>query len=730
MNWLKQILIVALAVICFGCQETAKEVERPQVSMEEEIRKIEAAALTEKTVSKTEEKTPAAEAAPVAANQTIEKLNRLLAEVAMYDYDKSRVALSEASELIRNASGEDKKLIEKRLDEFLKSGVTLAGKDFVCRELSLIGTEVSAAALAPMLTDANTTDMARYALERIQGEAVDDALVNSLGKTGGRVKVGIVNTLGERHNPKSVFALAGLIYDEDAAAASAAVTAIGKIGGLQAANILAGAKGRTPVNRVELRNLILDAYLNCANQFAAKGDRVQAIVIFQRLYDSNEPVQFRIAALRGIVTSTGGQEAGILAGALKSNEPAIQSAAIVLVREVPAEEILKTAVAELPNLGAVAKMQMLTALADCGYKAAMPAAIAAVNDENAEVRLAVLKTIGKLGGASDVQLLTERAAAASSDERQVARESLYLLRGADIDKAILAAMEGASPKIKVELIQAIGERNITSAADCLLITAKETDPRVRVESLKALRIVGGPGHLVAIIELLKAAPSQAEAKEFEKTVAAAANKISDANQRANAIIAAMETVPNTEVKSSFINILGRIGTSSALSAVRSAMQDKNERIREAAIRTLSDWPNAEPMEDLLQVAQNSTNNIHKVLALRGYIRLVGLESQRPAEETIKLYMQAMALAPNINEKRMVLAGISSVKSYSAIEAAAGFLSDEQLGAEAAGAIIQIAKRTRGEDNPEQTKAALKRVIETVKTEQLRKQAEEALSKIK
>ena len=95
---------------------------------------------------------------------------------------------------------------------------------------------------------------------------------------------------------------------------------------------------------------------------------------------------------------------------LSSSESAIQSAAIVLVREVPAEEILKMAVAELPNLGPAAKMQMLTALADCGYEAALPMAAEAVKDEDISVRLAALKAIGKLGGASDVQLLAETAA--------------------------------------------------------------------------------------------------------------------------------------------------------------------------------------------------------------------------------------------------------------------------------------------------------------------------------
>jgi len=704
MNRLKQVLIIALALVCFGFQRAAKQAEQPMTSMEEEIRKIEAAAV----------------------NPTIEKLNQLLEQAAVYDYDKSRLVLSETSKLIRNASDEDRKLIEKRLDEFLKSDATLASKDFVCRELSIIGTEQSVPALAAMLTDEKTADMAKYALERIPAAAVDDALIKSLGKTSGKVKVGIINTLGERRNPKVVGALAGLIYDNDTAAASAAVAAIGKIGGIQAANILSMAKRST---RGELRNTVLEAYLNCANQFAARGERVQAIVIFQRLYDSNEPVQVRIAALRGIVTSTGGQSAQILADALQKEGP-IQTAAIMLIREVPAEELLKIAIAELPKLGPAAKMQILTALADCGYKAAMPAVVAAVKDENVEVRLAALKTIGKLGGASDVQLLAETAATSDTKERGLARESLYQLRGAAVDNAIIAALTGAEPKVKVELIQAIGERNIISAAENLLATSKDANPKVRMESVKVLQIVGGPGQLAALIELLKNSQRQPEARELEKTLAAAANKISDENQRAIAVTAAMENATDAAVKSSFIRVLGRIGTKSALAAVRGVMNDKDANIEEAAIRTLADWLNPEPMEDMLQVAQNSTNKVFKILALRGYVRLVGFDSQRTAEETVKLYMRAMGLAGSVNEKRMVLAGISSVKSYAAIEAAEGFLEDGQLGAEAAGAIIQIAAKTNGADNPEQTKAALRKVIETVKTEQMRKQAEETLSKIK
>ncbi len=40
--------------------------------------------------------------------------------------------------------------------------------------------------------------MARYALERIPGEAVNKALLAALPKAEGKAKIGIVNSLGER----------------------------------------------------------------------------------------------------------------------------------------------------------------------------------------------------------------------------------------------------------------------------------------------------------------------------------------------------------------------------------------------------------------------------------------------------------------------------------------------------------------------------------------------------
>jgi HEAT repeat protein len=184
----------------------------------------------------------------------------------------------------------------------LSSDSTRAGKQFVCRELSIIGTEQSVPVLAKMLTDEETSDMARYALERIPGNAVNEALRAGLAKTSGKTKVGIINSLGERRDARAVSALGKLISDSEEMVAEAAASALGKIRGSRATEILAKAKDKTSG---KLRLAVLDAYLQCADQLAAEGENKQARAIYKELYDTDMPGPIRIAAQGGMLRSIG-----------------------------------------------------------------------------------------------------------------------------------------------------------------------------------------------------------------------------------------------------------------------------------------------------------------------------------------------------------------------------------------------------------------------------------------
>lgn len=420
---------------------------------------------------------------------------------------------------------------------------------------------------------------------------------------------------------------------------------------------------------------------------------------------------------------------GIVIDALKGNDESMQSMAISLIREMPGAEVTKILARELPNLSVRGQVQLLSALADRGDRTALPAVIGATSSRDQSVQIAALKALGQLGDASSVDLLAERAAAARGEEQKAARDSLYRLRDPNVDGVILKRVPKAAAKVKVELIKSVGERNIVTGVEVLLKTARDKDSKVRRESLKVLKSIAGPKNLPALIELLVGVQSSSDRREAEKTVTAVAHKISDKNRQAEAVLAKLPSVKEEGSRCSLLRVLGKIGDDSALTVLRTGLKDKNAAVKDACIRALAEWPTAVAAGDLLKVVQETGNKLHHVLALRGYVRLIGLESNRPVDETIGMYKQAMSLASDTSEKKMVLSGLSNVESLAALEMAVSYLQDQALQQEAEVAVVKIAEASV-ESHPAESKAALQKVVEVSKSDFLRKKAQEAIKQIK
>jgi len=232
------------------------------------------------------------------------ELQELLGKVKTYDWGQSRLPLTEVSEIIKKAYGNKAELakIEKALLGVLESDATRAGKQYVCRELSIIGTEQSVPTLAKMLTGQETSDMARYALERIPGSAVDEALRRSLRNARGNARIGIINSLGQRRDKGAVRILSRILSRRrNQEAAIAAAAALGRIADSQAAEALAEAKNKA---EGKLLSVILDAYLKCADQMVADGNKIKAMAIYKELQAEGNPAPIRTAALTGMINAT------------------------------------------------------------------------------------------------------------------------------------------------------------------------------------------------------------------------------------------------------------------------------------------------------------------------------------------------------------------------------------------------------------------------------------------
>lgn len=193
-----------------------------------------------------------------------------------------------------------RKKLEMRLAAVLKTDVSRSAKDFVCRQLMVIGTAASASALAALLPDKNLSHMARYALERIPAAEAAKAMRDALPKLSGALKVGVIGSLGVRQDAQSVAELGELLSNDDAAVARGAAIALGAIRSRAAAQALAKGKPNP-----QAKPAVTDASLACAEAILADGKNADALVIYKRLAGRDQPKHVRLAATRGMLNCAG-----------------------------------------------------------------------------------------------------------------------------------------------------------------------------------------------------------------------------------------------------------------------------------------------------------------------------------------------------------------------------------------------------------------------------------------
>ncbi len=231
----------------------------------------------------------------MAADEGVDKAFEAL---KTYDWGQDRGLLKAIDDAVV-ASHKDaaaRKALETRLAAVLGGDGSRAAKDYACRKLSLIGTAASVPALAGLLTDEKLSHMARYALERMPCPEAVGAMRDALPKAEGRVKVGVINSLGVRRDAKSLAAMVALLKDADKEIVAAAAAALGSIGSEEAAKALGAFQAEAPK---EVRLAAADAYLACAERLLADGKKAQARKIYSALDNDQQPKHVQRAAKQG-----------------------------------------------------------------------------------------------------------------------------------------------------------------------------------------------------------------------------------------------------------------------------------------------------------------------------------------------------------------------------------------------------------------------------------------------
>ncbi len=619
-------------------------------------------------------------------------LKTILQDASTYEYGQNKEILSQLRDYIQSHrdSPESRQHCEEQLLSLLNSNATLAVKMTVCRHLRMIGSEMSVPVLEKMLIQKDTSDMARYALEKIPGASVDNALIKGLAKSDGNMRIGIISSLGQRKVPDSAPALGKLIHDSDPATAVAAAAALGQAANPEAARVLSKALGKT---KGQLKVQVAASLLKCAEQFHAQKNLKSASGIYNKVLAAKMPVLLRQAAMKGKISTAGGDGRKIIIDVLKSSKSEMHSPAISMVRNIFDGSTIQQVCVLFPELPVTSQAHLLPVLSHYNEPSVLQVAITATESKESVVRIAALKALGKLGDTSTLDLLTQCAARADGEEQTAARNSLWGLKGADTDQTIIVNLiRKSEPDIQLELIQSIGERRINEGKSLLFDKIRSSNPKNRAAAIKALKEIAAPDDLPRLLNILLRVKSEKDQQEIQNTIAAVASKIPRQNRRTNAVRDKLESVETVKDRGALYRVLGKIGVNSTLPLLRKALTENNENIHDAAVRALADWPNDTPMDDLLQIAGRSTSTVHQVLALRAYVRMIEMDRYRSPEGAARSLKEALALSSRPEEKIMILGALPLFACKDALELAESLLHEDEVKAEAKLAVGRIKKR--------------------------------------
>lgn len=225
-------------------------------------------------------------------------VNELIPKLADPKVENRYVAQMELQDMASNASKPGNAAARKRLARVLATKasdekVPQPARVWIVRQLELMGGAEAVPALTKVMNgkDAELRECARRALEKDPAPAATAGLRAALATADDATwRIGLMNSLGERGDAKSVALIAkGL---GDAKTAPAAALALGQIADAAAVEALWGNLNKTAEAG--------EALINAANKMAAKRNVAGARAIYQRLSEQAKSKSLKAAAESGL----------------------------------------------------------------------------------------------------------------------------------------------------------------------------------------------------------------------------------------------------------------------------------------------------------------------------------------------------------------------------------------------------------------------------------------------
>ncbi len=589
-----------------------------------------------------------------------------------YDFGDDRRELAALEESLRGAPRSKLRRAERELIAALDDPNTkYAGKQFVVRVLGRIGGARSVEPLSTLLTDPKLSHNARLALQGLPAPEATAALRDALRLCKGDLLIGVIGSLAERGDRSVVPDIAKYLGADDPKLAGAAIRALGRLGGAEAARALANA--RVPESLERWRD---NARLACAESLLADGDSAAAAAIYRPLAEDTKrgPI-VRLAAYRGLFLARKEGAVPVILALLDADDATLRQGATGLLASVPDREVTVALAAALAGASPPRQLDIIDALVERGDRAAYAAIEKAIGSDDRRVRLAAVRASGALGGATTVRVLAPLA----RDGGEVGRAavaSLTALRGEGVTPAIVKLVDDEDRAVRATAISVVRARNESEAVPALLEAVRDDDERVRAAAFDALGALAGEADLPKLTALL-ARTGGADRERIAVSVRRVAERAEDRDRAAGVVVGALSGA-DRDVKVLLIDVLPTLSTDAALRAAREALSSSERAVSNAALRALASWGTPAPLDDLIAVVERDRSKLRAV-ALDGALRLLATPGNRPAVDSVQRLERLLGIVEAADQKKKIVAALAGFPCKEALALAERLASDETVG---------------------------------------------------
>ena len=387
----------------------------------------------------------------------------------------------------------------------------------------------------------------------------------------------------------------------------------------------------------------------------------------------------------------------------------------------------------LPRLPATAQDELVSALAERGDPAALPAIIDLLKGTtDPGVQTAAIGAIGALGRSTDVSLLVKQLASATpsgSDaeptaQQVAARNALTVLAGAETPAAIATAAQGSAPAVRGLLLEVLANRRDTAAIPLLLTAAVDADAGLRAAAMRSLAKLGRAPEVPGMVQgILKAAPGD-ERTAAEQAIITICTRGPARDEARNALLETYRKLGEAD-RPLLLPCLASAGGSGALEVIEGLVTDGDAGRRKLGQAALAKWPDGAQANRVVELFSQATDPEERELLLAAVIKLGPLATGgRSDADRLETLQKAMQLCQRDEDRQKVLSRADAIRTIESLRFLIPYLETPALAEAASLSVVELAHhRNLREPNKEEFARALDTVISVSKDPELVERAQ-------